>query len=268
VASAESADDLRQAEICLGELGRREDLPEARILAEVLALRLGQPDGVGGLSHDYLGRLERDLPDCAQKWLLLAEGYYRFARRMGGLATGSWYTCRELAGRCLECLCGLPGYRPERRDALLMRGLACLVLGLDLETSAAHAAVSSRWRDALRFAASYLRTPWVRPLRRDVPCLEEEAPTILREEETALLRLVCTQAAGGAAAARSLLSRLDGWGRDQFFAIRLLRARQARLDGRDADARLEYDCLLEEATAHGPNFLLDVVAEERGTTAR
>ena len=59
------------------------------------------------------------------------------------------------------------------------------------------------------------------------------------------------------------LAALAGWNREQFFAIHLLRARQARLQGDDLAAEEEYNRVLEEAMARGPNFLLDVEAGER-----
>jgi hypothetical protein len=85
---------------------------------------------------------------------------------------------------------------------------------------------------------------------------------VLRLEDEDLLRLIVLQAAGQESASQ-LWERIKNWPPERFFAIRLLRARQAALEGRTNEAREEYNRLLEETTTKGKNFLLDIVAGER-----
>src|SRR5262249_24819304 len=62
--------------------------------------------------------------------------------------------------------------------------------------------------------------------------------------------------------------RIKNWPPERFFAIRLLRARQAALEGRTTEARQEYDRLLQEAMTKGQDFFLDIVAAERPAACR
>jgi uncharacterized membrane-anchored protein len=63
--------------------------------------------------------------------------------------------------------------------------------------------------------------------------------------------------------ASELARALQPWGPDKFFAIRLLEARQALLEGRRVEARETYDALLQQAIAKGPDYFLELVAAER-----
>ena len=88
------------------------------------------------------------------------------------------------------------------------------------------------------------------------------APTILRPEDENLLRFVVAQACRLKEASEQAKA-IRAWRPEGFFAIRLLLARQALLEGRQDEARNEYDALLQQAIANGPDYFLEIVAAER-----
>jgi hypothetical protein len=261
--TAGSADDLHQANGCLAELGDRPDLPEAEILRRTVALRLNaQSGGARRLSADDVERLGRGLPDLPQALLFRAECWYQFARHAQGSAVGGWQTCLDLASRCLTRV-GMP--LPERRPALVLRALARLMLALEPDSpplALSSEAATDIWVAALCLAAQSVRTPRHRAEPPVLSRLEGSDIPVLCPEDAALVRITVAHGTGRPAAENDLAA-LSHWQAEQFFAINLLRARQARLQGNDLEARERYNQLFQDAIAHGPDFLLDVEANER-----
>src|SRR5262249_23529188 len=109
------------------------------------------------------------------------------------------------------------------------------------------------------------RTPITRPItvpRAAKGIRSTAAPSVLRPEDENLLRFVVAQACR-LKEASELARVLRPWRTETFFAIRLLEARQALLDGHQDEARNKYDALLKQAIAKGPDYFLEVVAAER-----
>jgi hypothetical protein len=251
--------EVHEANRCLVELGDRPDLPEAEVLRRTVELRLKG----GRLSADDVDRLVDGLPDVPQSLLLRAEVWYQFARYATGSTPGSWQTCLELTSRCLKA-----GLRvPEHQMALVVRAVARLMLGVEPDAApGGHAptTVTGAWLAGLRLVAQSIRTPRFRAAASARPKLPEAEISILRREDAALVRIAVAHAASQPAV-RADFDAVGGWGHDQFFAIHLLRARQARLQGDDLVARAEYNRVFQEARDRGPDFLLDVEAGERST---
>jgi len=162
--------------------------------------------------------------------------------------------------------------RPERYTARILWALAKLMLGSEVkgraalteeEPRAGEVPHESSWLKGLQFLASYVREPRLRVLSATgVPTLIEPVPLVFRRAEENLVRIGTLQARGDDVPA-SLWGPLTGWQSDDFVAIGLLRARQARREGRTEDAEREYHKLFEQAKEQGPDFLLDVVVAER-----
>jgi hypothetical protein len=272
IAGADERETLQRAADCLASLADRADLPDAWLLRETAALRIAaRAPSHEPMSRERLQRIEERLPECGRKALLLAECYYQFARDAHGVTDACWRACLALAESCLD---GLPAAAsmPEREDAELLRELARLVLALEPSSGPPRSpeALQAKgrnhvWRAAVRFASLYVRTPGTRAVA--VPQAVQEirstrAPTILRPEDENLIRLVVAQACR-LEEASDLARAQRPWGPGRFFAIRLLQARQALLEGRRDEAREEYDALLQQSIANGPDFLLELVAAER-----
>lgn len=253
-----------KCESCLAGLCSREDLHEVRIVLAAVALRRGRDRNAVDLSNKR-ALLADTLIECPQKHLLFAEHYYHMATLLGGKSVGSWQTCEQEAGNARKMLgTGSPPWSVDYLDACLLQMLARLMLAQEPAPPLPDVPNRWRWLDVLSFVADHVRTAWVKKARkRKPPALPRSSPTILRRNELDLIRLGYFQAVGAATESASLLARFNGWTRDDFFAIRLLRARQARLEGRDEDARREYRHLVDEASSNGPDFLLDVAAEEQ-----
>jgi hypothetical protein len=266
---------LEQARDCLAGLAGRDDLSEARLLQETVILRLScRSDGREPMSRERISQLEYGLAECPRKLLLLAECHYHMARDSRCEPEACWRSCAELSDRYLAST-ATGGDLPERREAMLLREVSRLMLGLEPagpgagEGPAPGAAVVGPWAAAARLAAAYVRS--VRTREREATAHAREldrapAPQVLRPEDEDLLRLVVAQAAGHKTASR-LWERIKNWPPERFFAIRLLRARQAVLEGQTTEARQEYDRLLQEAMTKamtkGQDFFLDIVAAER-----
>jgi len=262
-AGAAGPDELPAAERALSELGDRPDLPEAEILRRALGLRLATRSGGGGrLSADEVEHLCHGLPNLPQALLFRAECWYHFARHASGPAEGAWQTCLDLSGGCLT----KGGLRPwERGTALLLRAVARLMLALEPDCPPAETAATTAndsWLAGLRLVAQSVRTPRYRTPTPDLPRLPDEDISVLCPGDAALVRIAVAHAAGRPARETEFVT-LSGWGREQFFAISLLRARQAGLLGHDPEASDGYNLLFQEARAGGPDFLLDVEAGER-----
>ena len=270
------AETLREVEHAVGilaDLGDRPDLPEVSILRTSAALRLGgREDKVYGPASDMVHRLKKELPDLPQKHLLLGEYYYHLARRVRGSGRASWGSCLSHAKAAMNSEPLLRLNRPERSTAQMLWTLARLMLGYEVEGRGAMRVEDpqaeddlreSSWLKGLRFLAGYVREPWLRVLAATrAPTLIEPAPLVLRRAEENLIRIATLQAQGDDVPA-GLWAPLAGWQSDEFFAIGLLRARQARLEGRTEGARREYCELWERARDRGPDFLLDVIVAER-----
>jgi hypothetical protein len=259
LAFASDFGDLRRAADCLAGLAERTDLPEALVLRETVTWRLAS----WGIATETLTleRVERLswLPRVPRRLLLEAEGWYHLARNVPCGSAGAWGSALELAERFL----GLPetrGDRMERRDARLLAALSRLMLAQEPMPSEPEEA--DAWLQAVGFAVSYVRTPWRQPLSpENVPTLGQQAPTIFQPADADLLRFITAQARGenpSGPFAESLGQRGTEW----FFAVQLLRARQARWSGRLLEARSQYERLLEQTQIDGPDFLLAVAVEE------
>jgi hypothetical protein len=272
IAGAGEKEALQQAADCLASLADRPDLPDARLLRETAVLRLaGQTPTHKPMSRDCVQQFEERLPECSRKALFLAECYYQFARDAHGVVEACWRSCLEFANSSLRGLSAATAV-PEREEAELLRELARLMLGLEpsagLDRPPAEKEPRVRnhaWREAARFAAAYIRTPLTRQVT--VPLAAKEirstpAPSVLRLEDENLLRFVVAQATR-LKEASELARALRTWPPEKFFAIQLLEARQALLEGHQAEARERYDELLHQAIANGPNYFLEVVAAER-----
>jgi hypothetical protein len=255
----------------LSDLFNRQDLSEVQLLREIADLRLNSrsPDRILPISRDAIYRLQKALPDSPRKQLLIAEGHYHLARDTQLSASGCWRTCIELSDSYLNC--PSTGHdSPERCEARLLRELGRLMLGLETSSRtekdpASDTAAMAPWIDAVRFASTYIRN--ILPKRSKLPptaraVTAAPAPGILRGEDEHLLRLVLAQA-GRYDSATEYWKEIESWTPERFFAIRLLRARQAVLDGKTDFARDEYSRLLEETLVKGPNFFLDIIAAER-----
>jgi hypothetical protein len=267
---ADDVEELRRADACLTGLDDRSDLPEAYVLHQTIGLRIGARSGhTRSLSSDDIDRSRRYLADFPQKQVFLAECWYHLARGTGGPTHGAWQSCLERADAYLTT----PGTPcPERREAEVLRALARLMLKMGPEAPSRASAKESKtadpWLAGLQLTANSIRVPQGRSaLRTKVPALTDLVPAVLRPEDDALVRIAVAHAVGRAAD-ETLLAFLAGWQRDQFFAIRLLRARQARLKGRADEAAVEYTHLLNETNVEGPDFLLDIVAAEMGADRR
>jgi hypothetical protein len=269
---AVSPEHLERARDCLAGLAGRDDLSEARLLQETAILRLScRSDGRKPMSRERISQLEYGLAECPRKLLLLAECHYHMARDSRWEPEACWRSCAELADRYLAST-ATGGDLPERGEALLLRDVSRLMLGLEPaagpgagEGPAPGAAVVGPWTAVARLAAGYVRSVRTRERQASAHARELDrapAPQVLRPEDEDLLRLVVAQAAGQKTASR-LWERIKDWPPERFFAIRLLRARQAVLEGRTTEARQEYDRLLQEAMTKGQDFFLDIVAAER-----
>src|SRR5262249_25077809 len=150
---------LNQASECLAGLEGREDLPEARILAETLTLRLGPRSGPSfRVSADDAQRIRRALPDMPLTRLLLAEAWHPLARDTRGQSLGGWESCLELATKYLA-LSDTPS--PERRDALLLHTVARLMLAREPDGNGeGDASPGGQWLAGLRQAALRVRSTW------------------------------------------------------------------------------------------------------------
>jgi hypothetical protein len=264
---AAGTNDLCEAERCLAELGNRPDLPEAEIIRRIVGLRLSnRPGSAPRMSVDQVEWFSNGLPDLPQVILFRAECWYRFSRQARESASGGWETCLHLSGRFLARTMVRPW---ERGAALLLRAIARLMLALEPDspaTAISSATPTEAWLAALRLAAHSVRTPRYRVAPRAVPKLPDQDISILSPEDAALVRIIVAHAVGRPAD-EAHFTALSSWGREQFFAISLLRARQARLKGNNLEAREAYNRVLREAMTGGPDFLLDVEAGERGRWA-
>lgn len=268
---AVSAEPLQQARDCLVGLAGRDDLGEARLLRETALLRLScRSEGGELMSRERISRMEHGLAECPRKLLLLAECHYHMARDSRCEPEACWRSCAELSDRYLASRAAGRDL-PERGEAMLMREVSRLMLGLEPAAGSgagegpAPWGVVGPWAAAARLAAGYVRGVRTRERKASAHGRELDrspAPQVLRPEDEDLLRLVVAQAAGQKTASR-LWERIKDWPPQRFFAIRLLRARQAVLEGRTTEARQEYDRLLQEAMTKGQDFFLDIVAAER-----
>jgi hypothetical protein len=125
--------------------------------------------------------------------------------------------------------------------------------------------VTNTWLAGLRLLAQSVRTPRYRAAPEALPKLNG-AISILCPEDAALVRIAVAHAAGRPADETDFAT-LCGWGPNEFFAMSLLRARQARLRGNGPEAEDWYNRLFEEvreARDRDLDFLLDVEDRERG----
>jgi hypothetical protein len=267
-AAVASPADLLEAERCLSQLEDRLDLPDAEILRRTVRLRLdARAQNPRQLSRDQLDQLTEGLPHVPQTVLFRAECWYQFARRAKEPARGAWQDCWTRPNSCLPRR-GVPTSEGATvllivRAALLLRSVAGLMLAQEPDTHPLFpvaAAVTNAWLAGLRLATQSIRTPCYRTVQTEIPNLDGDL-SILCPEDAALVRIVVAHAARRPANEADF-ERLSGWGPDEFFAMSLLRARQARLRGFDREAADWYNRLFEEAKDRGPNFLLDVQAEE------
>jgi hypothetical protein len=272
IAGAAEKAALQRAADCLVSLADRPDLPDARLLRETAVLRLAaRVPTHEPMSRERVQQFEERLPECGRKALFLAECYYQFAHDAHGVVDGCWRSCLDNANSCLD---GLPAATagPEREEAELLRELARLMLGqepsagLHRPPSASEPRGRSHaWREAARFASVYIRTPITRPVtvpRAARDLRSTPAPSVLRLEDENLLRFVVAHACR-LKEASELARAIRPWRPEKFFAILLLEARQALLEGHEAEAREKYDTLLQQAIAKGPNYFLELVAAER-----
>lgn len=264
---------LQLAWNCLTEVAEREDLPEARLLRETLALRLHcRSGGYAPMSRDGMLQIEHRLPDSPRKQLLLSECYYHLARGSRWECDAYWQACLELSV-CFLSSTSTADDVPERREARLLRELAHLMLARepvlrpgDEDAAPLSDSLFEPWISAAREAARYTHNLW-RPGRQRISARARQAchasiPQVLRPEDENLLCLIIAQAEHRESAVE-LWKRVKDWPSERFFGIRLLSARQAVLEGRLDDARCEYGLLLEEALERGQYFFLDIVAGER-----
>jgi hypothetical protein len=263
-AASATKDDLEEAARCLEELGARPDLPEAEIIRRTVDLRLSVTQGRGArMSVDEVDRLGSGLPDLPQTILFRAECWYRFCRQVHGSATGGWETCLDYSGHFLA---RMSGSCRDYRAALLLRAVARLMLAQELDspwTVSSPTGPTDRLLAGLRLAAQAVRTSRYRLASETIPKPPEEEFSILCPEDVALVRIAIAHASG-CPADRVHFAALSGWGREQFFAMNLLRARQATLSGDDLEAGEWYNRVRLEAITSGPDFLLDVEAGEWG----
>ena len=264
LAVASTVEELGLAIDRLADLSDRTDLPEALLLRETLALRReGHTSIRETWSQERVERLGHALPDIPGKALLLAEAYYHYARHLPGGAPAFWQSCLELTERFLA-VSGLRELRSLKADGLLLRELARLNLAkppLVAELPPTDD-IRGTWIAAARHAGHSIRAAGGRGPGATPPRLPLLSPCVLRPEDVALLRVTTAQGRGESAP-EDAWALLRHWQPGQFFAIRLLRARQARLQGQIDEARAEYDRLLAEVLDRGPDDLLDVVTKER-----
>jgi hypothetical protein len=261
LAALESSEALDRARMALKHLVDRPDLPEARALGLTLALRSGLgPAGDGRWNLDDLEALGAEFPEGADRDLLLAEAWYRYASFADGPGPACWDSCLDLCEQLLQRPAGVA--RQSTSDAVLLRELARL-MRYDF-----YSEPDVPWEDVLpscvpwvrvaRFANRYVREPRPRPRAYpDVPALPGERPSVLRPEDAELLLSLVDHARGASIDDRAWAS----WGVAPFTG--LLRARGALYAGFSSVAREEYDKFLERALADGPSELLDLIAEER-----
>ena len=240
IAGACETGALERAAKCLSKLADRPDLPDARLLRETAVLRLaGRGVDPELMSRERLQQFEEQLPDCSRKAFFLAECYYQFARDAQGPAEGCWRACQGLAQSCLAGLPGAAMNLPEREEAELLRDVARLMLGLEPSAGLHRQAAVPKpkglpylvggrpFRVALcshPMDAEGIRAGGARGIRSAM------APTVLRSEDENLLRFVVAQACR-LQEASELARDFRAWRPESFFAIRLLQARQALLEG-------------------------------------
>ena len=120
-----------------------------------------------------------------------------------------------------------------------------------------------RWLPALTFAASRITSSGLRPQDgRAVPEADLPRPPLYRERDADLVRIVLHQAAGQAKASADLLARFQGMTPEEFYAIDLLRLRQARLKGRKPDAERLHRSCLDWAREKDHTILLHILMDE------
>jgi hypothetical protein len=258
LAALESSEALSRVRVALAPLVDRPDLPEARALGLTLALRSGLgPAGDGRWTLDDLEALGAEVPEGADRDLLLAEAWYRYANFADGPGPACWDSCLDLCEQLLRRPAGVT--HQSTSDAVLLRELARL-MRYDF-----HSEPDVPWEDVLpsrvpwvrvaRFVNRYVREPHPRPRAYpDVPALPAGRPSVLRPDDAELLRSLVDHARGASIDDRAWASRGDA----PFTG--LLRARGALYAGDLAAAREEYGRLLERALADGE---LDIIAEER-----
>ena len=263
-------EQLEVAAAAITDLATRTDLPEAKSLCQLLRLRcLSLLASEETWCHDVNQRIQNEVLDCSEKNLLQGECYYHYARSLRTPADACWRSCSFHLEQYLASSAGR-GFQSHYSDAILLAELArvmqCQVPKRiepygsdDLPICPRH----QPWIEAVRLLGKMVRSP--SSGRETIPMatpLPETFPQVIRQEDVTLLRIAVSQAQDGELA-RQLLSRLQDWTPDQFCAIGLLRARQARADGRVGVAFAEYDRLFVQAKAAGPDELLDIVVAER-----
>jgi hypothetical protein len=271
ILTASTPKHLQQGIDFLSEFFDRQDLGEVRLLHQTANLRLvnRSPDSSKSMSRDAIYQLEQELPNSPRKRLLLAECHYHLARDTRLSAIACWWTCIGLSDSYLKLLS--TGHdSPDRCEAMLLGELGRLMLGSEPSTStekiqASEFALLAPWINAVRFAGAYVRNILPKPPRPSpitTAVMAAPAPAILRHEDEQLLRLVLAQA-GRYDSAPELWKAIENWTPERFFAIRLLRARQAVLEGKMELAQQEYSRLLQESLVRGPDFFLEIIANER-----
>lgn len=268
-------DQLQEAAESLSSLANRSDLPEAGALRRLLLLRSQSllPSSESWC-HDSLRRIQDDVAECPEKDLLTGECYYQYARTVHGTVTACWRSCAEFAEKHLVSA-HLRGCEMQYSDAVLLLELARLMQGQVPEHILPRTAGTEPicrnhlpWIEAVRFLGKVIRLPGRgNGVTKEMTALPVNYPQVLRQEDVTLLRIPMAQAQDSNLA-RLLLAQLQNWSSDQFYAIGLLRARQAKLDGQIEIADTEYARLFEQAESNGPDELLDVVVAERRACKR
>jgi hypothetical protein len=259
---------LDQARACLTGLAGRDDLPEAALAAVVADLRRNAhgPSPVP-LTVARLQVLTDPLANTPGRLLVLAEGYYHLACDAAGPAPGYWQAVGDLAREFLATPAAQT-HAADRAEALLLLELAALVQGLEVPAVGVGPPPPVRlavWLDGLRRAALHLRTVWPaagHPPGVAAALARTPAPLVLRPADARLIHFLAAQAER-TPAARELGAGLPGWAAWQFPALGLARARQARWDGRTAEAQAEYAQVFEYADQNGRDDLLQVCVAER-----
>lgn len=252
-----------RAEEVLSGLVHRTDLAEVQLTQSKIQLRTGRlqrPDELKGAKV----AVERAVADCPQKTALLAEFDYHYASQPGK-STAIWSDCFHAADKALRMVDAASWpLQVERLDSLLLKTLSSFMLAREpVSTQGLHTEGPWAWLEYLEFAARFLRTPWCELADRShVPSESLPVLTILRPDHAALIKLMICQATGRILAAAEIISEFAAWSSDEFFAIDLLRARQARLESKAKVSAAFYNQALTKARQDGPDFLLELLLEE------
>lgn len=234
----------------LAPVADRPDLPEAALLAAVLAARHGPP-------ADEPPDRQGDLPDLPAAEAVRAERWYRYARAAAGPVPGMWRTVADRAAG------GADGPAPHAWDAALLRAVAALATGMSpadgpLSGPPAHRA----WLAAARAAARFLTRPWAGPPPRGRVEPLPAPPPVLLPVDACLVRAAHNLATGAEVGAIDA-AELAALPAAAAVTLPLLHARLARYSGGPILAADEYARALAAFMDADRLDLIEVVAAEK-----